>query len=65
MTHFSKNNIEKLTEFWLLLEGELKQKKMAKKLESLLTQENAVHDALAALATEFETECNRVENEKK
>lgn len=61
MLHYSKTNIEKVTEFWLLLEGEMKQKKMAKKFEPLLTHQNAFHDALAAVVTEYEAECDRME----
>ena len=36
MGHYSKENIVKLGEFWLLLEGELKQKKNAEAVEQLL-----------------------------
>lgn len=61
MMHYSTTNIEKLTEFWLLLEGELKQKKMAKKFEALLTHQNAFHDALATVVTDYEAECDRME----
>lgn len=61
MDHYSKANIEKITEFWLLLEGEMKQKKIAKKLETLLSHQNAFHDALAVLVTEYEKECEGME----
>ncbi|MDA0276750.1 MAG: hypothetical protein O2979_05360 [Proteobacteria bacterium] len=61
MDHYSKANIEKITEFWLLLEGEMKQKKIAKKLETLLSHQNAFHDALAVLVTEYEKECEQME----
>jgi hypothetical protein len=60
MDHYAKANIEKLTEFWLLLEGELKQKQLAKKLEALLNHQNAFHDALAALVKDYEAECERL-----
>ena len=63
MRHYSKTTIEKLTEFWLLLDGELKQKKMARRFEDLLDIENKVHDTLEALVSDYETECNRIENE--
>lgn len=61
MDHYSKANIEKITEFWLLLEGEMKQKKIAKKLEALLTHQNAFQDALAVLVTEYEKECEQMD----
>ncbi|MDH3318158.1 MAG: hypothetical protein OEO84_00520 [Betaproteobacteria bacterium] len=61
MDHYAKANIEKLTEFWLLLEGEMKQKQLAKKLEALLTHQNAFHDALAVLVKDYEAECERLE----
>jgi len=61
MVHYSEGNIEKLTEIWLLLDGELKQKKIAKNLEELLTQQNRFHDALAALVKDYEAECDKLE----
>jgi uncharacterized protein Yka (UPF0111/DUF47 family) len=61
MVHYSESNIEKLTELWLLLDGELKQKKIAKSLEDLLSHQNKFHDALAALVKEYEAECDKLE----
>lgn len=63
MHYYSKSNIEKLTEFWLLLDGELKQKENAKNLELLLNHQNAFNDALEAMVSDYEIECNRIENE--
>ncbi|GJL74499.1 hypothetical protein [Nitrosomonas sp.] len=63
MHHYSKNNIEKLGEFWLLLDGGLKQKENAKKLEILLAHQSAFHDALESMISDYEIECNRIENE--
>lgn len=63
MHHYSKTNIEKLGEFWLLLEDGLKQKENAKNIEILLTHQNAFHDALESLVSDYEIECNRIENE--
>jgi hypothetical protein len=60
MDHYAKANIEKLTEFWLLLDGELKQKKLAKTMEPLLTHQNAFHEALAVLVKDYEAECERL-----
>ena len=61
MAHYSEGNIEKLTEIWLLLDGELKQKRIAKNLEELLTHQNKFHDALAALVKDYEAECDKLE----
>jgi len=63
MRHYSKTNIEKLTEFWLLLEGEMKQKEIANKIETLLSHQNAFHEAIESLVSDYEMECNRIENE--
>lgn len=63
MRHYSKANIEKLTEIWLLFDGEMKQKEMANKLEVLLAHENAFYDSLVSVVSDYEMECNRIENE--
>ncbi|MEX2151080.1 MAG: hypothetical protein WD793_12770 [Steroidobacteraceae bacterium] len=60
MVRYSEGNIEKLTEIWLLLDGELKQKKIAKGLEDLLGHQNKFHDALAALVKEYEAACDQL-----
>jgi hypothetical protein len=61
MLHYSKTNIEKLTSNWLQLDDELKQKAIAKQVESLIAQENTFHDALEATITDYEAECDRME----
>jgi DNA-binding transcriptional regulator YbjK len=63
MEHYSKTNIEKLTKFWLQVDDELKQKKMAKILEELISQQNAFHDSLASAVSDYESECKRIEKE--
>jgi hypothetical protein len=63
MHHYSKTNVEKLGEFWLLLDEELKQKENAKRMEVLLTHESEFHAALEAMISDYEIECNRIENE--
>lgn len=65
MQHYSESNIEKLTEIWLQLDGELKQKQTAARVEKLIASENTFHDDLAAVISDFEIECNRIENEGK
>lgn len=57
MQHYAKSNIERLTEQWLKMDGELKQKDMAKKMESLLTTQNTFHDDLEAAIAGYETLC--------
>ena len=63
MRHYSKANIEKLTEFWLLLDEEMKQKETANKIEVLLSHQNAFHESIESLVSDYEMECNRIENE--
>ena len=58
MGHYAKANIERLTEVWLTLDGELKQKALATKIEELLTQHNSFHDALEAAIADYEAVCD-------
>jgi len=48
MRHHSKNNVEHLTEHWLLFDGELKSLKQAEPIEALMTRQGELHDALEA-----------------
>ncbi|MEO7246556.1 MAG: hypothetical protein ABIX12_15595, partial [Rubrivivax sp.] len=61
MVHYAKSNIEKLTEVWLALDGELKQKALAARMEPLLTLQNRFHDDLDAVIGEFEAVCAGME----
>ncbi|MEO8165172.1 MAG: hypothetical protein ABI619_07225, partial [Betaproteobacteria bacterium] len=63
MSHYSRTNVEKLTEFWLALEGEMKQKKVAK-FETLLSHQNSFHDSFDTFVPDFETECSLLEKSK-
>ena len=63
MRHYSQSNIEKLTEFWLLLDDELKQKDIAKRVEGLMSKQTAFQEAINELITDYEMQCNRQENE--
>jgi len=63
MGHYSKTNIEKLSEFWLQLEGELKQKAFAERVSKLLNWQSQFHEELESIVSDFEIECNRIENE--
>lgn len=46
MHHYSKNNVENLTAQWLLFDGELKKLGRADRIESLMTRQGELHDAL-------------------
>lgn len=46
MRHYSKNNVELLTTQWLLFDGELSKLKQAERIESLMTRQGELHDAL-------------------
>ncbi len=58
MQHYAKTNIEHLTAAWLKMDGELKQKQMAGKMESLLATQNAFHDEMEAAIADYETLCD-------
>lgn len=46
MHHYAKNNVENLTAQWLLFDGELKKLGQAGRIESLMTRQGELHDAL-------------------
>ncbi len=46
MRHYAKNNVETLTAQWLLFDAELKKLKQAKPIETLMTRQSELHDAL-------------------
>ncbi len=46
MEHYSHSNVEKLTEFWLLLEDELKDKALAEKVNGLLSCQNTFYELI-------------------
>ena len=46
MRHYAKNNVEALTAQWLLFDGELKKLKQAGSIETLMTRQSELHDAL-------------------
>ena len=55
MRHHSKNNVEHLTEHWLLFDGELKSLKQAEPIEALMTRQGELHSALEAQIEALET----------
>lgn len=46
MRHYAKNNVEGLTAQWLLFDGELKELEQTERIESLMTRQSELHDAL-------------------
>lgn len=46
MRHYAKNNVEVLTAQWLLFDGELRKLKRAAPIETLMTRQCELHDAL-------------------
>lgn len=46
MEHYSRSNVEKLTEFWLLLEDEMKENALAEKMNDLLTCQNTFYELI-------------------
>lgn len=63
MRHYSQSNIEKLSEFWLLLDDELKHKDIAKRVDGLMSRQTAFQEAIDELITDSEMLCNRQQNE--
>ena len=64
MEHYSQENIEKLSEFWFQLDDELKLKKQADAINELLKLQSGFQEQIAATISDYEIECNRIENEE-
>jgi len=54
MRHYAKNNVEALTAQWLLFDGDLKKLKQAGPIETLMTRQSELHDALNEQITALE-----------
>ncbi len=63
MIHYAKSNIEKLSEFWLFMEDEVKRKDFAEKMDDLLDKQSSLHTDLDETANELQAEINRIKNE--
>ena len=48
MHHYAKTNTERLTAQWLMFDGELKKLNRAEGIETLMTRQGELHDALEA-----------------
>jgi hypothetical protein len=46
MRHYAKNNVENLTALWLLFDGELKKLNQVGSIDTLMTRQSELHDAL-------------------
>jgi len=64
MEHYSRSNIEKLGEFWLALEEEIKHKDFAGKMSDLMAAQSAFEDLVKQTIEDYEMECNRIQNEE-
>ncbi|MGB3210006.1 MAG: hypothetical protein WBB19_04790 [Desulforhopalus sp.] len=63
MQHYSISNIEKLTGFYLEIEDELKQKKIAEKIEELLDKQHGFNDCVSEVISFYENELNQLQDE--
>jgi hypothetical protein len=63
MIHYAKTNIEKLSEFWLFMEDEVKRKDFAEKMDDLLDKQSSLHSDLEKTASEIQAEINRIRDE--
>ncbi|GLQ98232.1 hypothetical protein [Dyella mobilis] len=54
MRHYAGNNVETLTAQWLLFDGELKKLKQAGAIETLMTRQSELHDAMDEQIAAFE-----------
>ncbi len=63
MIHYAKSNIEKLSEFWLFMEDEVKRKDFAEKIDDLLDKQSSLHNDMEETANEIQAEVNRIRDE--
>jgi len=62
MEHYARNNMETLSEIWLLLEEDFKKrKKLAERANDLLKAQGAMEDLLKAVIEEFDKEAAEME----
>lgn len=59
MEHYSRSNIEKLTEHWMFLEDEMKHKEFAKRWGDLMSAQNAFEDQVKTLIDDCQAYCNK------
>jgi len=62
MEHYSRNNIEKLTEHWMFFDDELKHKEYVNRWGDLINAQNAFEDQVKALIDDCQNYCNKKES---
>jgi flagellin-specific chaperone FliS len=62
MLHYSKTNIEHLTEYWLFMEDEVKRDDYEKKVSDLLDTQNSFHEKLEGIIDDLEAETEKIKN---
>ncbi|GAA5495671.1 hypothetical protein SAMN02745181_2323 [Rubritalea squalenifaciens DSM 18772] len=63
MEHYSRSNIEKLSEFWLLLEEEVKHDEFTNEADALLTAQDNFEQHIVKLIDSLQMTVNRMEQE--
>jgi len=62
MEHYARNNMESLSEIWLLLDDEFKKRKtLAERANDLLKAQGAMQEQLASVIEDFDKECAELE----
>ncbi|MEJ2174972.1 MAG: hypothetical protein P8Y76_08675 [bacterium] len=62
MEHYARNNMESLSEIWLLLDEEFKKRKtLADRANDLLKAQGAMQEQLASVIEDFDKECAELE----
>jgi len=62
MEHYARNNMESLSEIWLLLDDEFKKRKtLAERANDLLKAQGAMQEQLASVIEDFEKDCAELE----
>jgi hypothetical protein len=54
MRHYAKNNVEMLTQEWLLFEGELSKLEQTAKIEDLMERQGELYEALEKVIADLE-----------
>jgi len=62
MGHYARNNMESLSEIWLLLDDEFKKRKMlADRANDLLKAQSTMQEQLTSVIEDFEKACAEME----
>ena len=62
MEHYARNNMESLSEIWLLLDDEFKKRRtLAERANDLLKAQGAMQEQLASVIEDFDKECAELE----